>query len=69
MSNSGRRRSNISRTGSARVLRDFEKKVKERGFEVVQVQGSGGNRPEIAPLIDGAPSSMDQLRTQWKPET
>ncbi|MBK7259992.1 MAG: AAA family ATPase [Ignavibacteriae bacterium] len=43
------------------VLRDFEKKVKERGFEVVQMQAGGGNRPEIAPLIDGAPSSMDQL--------
>jgi predicted ATP-dependent protease len=43
------------------VLRDFEKKVKERGFEVVQMQATGGNRPEIAPLVDGAPSSMDQL--------
>jgi lon-related putative ATP-dependent protease len=43
------------------VLRDFEKKVKDRGFEVVQMQVGGGNRPEIAPLIDGTPSSMDQL--------
>ncbi len=43
------------------VLRDFEKKVKERGFEVVQMQVGGGNRPEIAPLIDGTPASMDQL--------
>ena len=43
------------------VLRDFEKKVKERGFEVVQMQVGGGTRPEIAPLIDGAPSSMEQL--------
>jgi lon-related putative ATP-dependent protease len=43
------------------VLRDFEKRVRTRGFEVVQVQGSGANRPEIAPVIDGSPVSLDQL--------
>jgi len=43
------------------VLRDFEKKVKERGFEVVQVQGGSAARPEIVPVIDGNPVSMDQM--------
>ena len=43
------------------VLRDFEKKVKERGFEVVQVQGGTASRPEIAPVVDGNPISMDQM--------
>jgi ATP-dependent Lon protease len=43
------------------VLRDFEKKVKERGFEVVQVQGGSTARPEIVPVIDGNPVSMDQM--------
>lgn len=43
------------------VLRDFEKKVKERGFEVVQVQGGTASRPEIAPVVEGSPVSMDQM--------
>lgn len=43
------------------VLRDFEKRVKERGFEVVQLQGSASARPEIAPVSEGAPVSMDQM--------
>jgi lon-related putative ATP-dependent protease len=46
------------------VLKDFERKVKDRGFEVVQVQGGAGNRPEIAPLVDGAPASIEQLRAK-----
>lgn len=46
------------------VLRDFEKKVRERGFEVVQLQAGGGSRPEIAPLIDGTPSTMENLATR-----
>jgi predicted ATP-dependent protease len=46
------------------VLRDFEKRVKERGFEVVQVQGGGATRPEIAPVIDGAPASLEQLQAK-----
>jgi ATP-dependent Lon protease len=43
------------------VLRDFEKKVKDRGFEVVQVQGGTASRPEIVPVVDGNPVSMDQM--------
>lgn len=46
------------------VLREFEKRVKARGFEVVQVQGGGSTRPEIAPVIDGNPVSIDHLHTR-----
>lgn len=46
------------------VLREFEKKVREKGFEVVQVQAGSGNRPEIAPIIDGNPASMDQMHAR-----
>ncbi len=43
------------------VLRDFEKKVKEKGFEVVQVQVGVGMRPDIAPVVENQPVSFDQL--------
>jgi len=46
------------------VLREFEKRVRERGFEVVQVQAGGGTRPEIAPLFEGNPTSMEQLHAR-----
>jgi ATP-dependent Lon protease len=46
------------------VLRDFEKKVKEKGFEVVQVQGGTTNRPEIAPVIDGNPVGLEQVQAK-----
>lgn len=46
------------------VLKDFEKKVKERGFEVVQVQGGTSSRPEIAPVMDGNPVSIEQIHTK-----
>jgi len=46
------------------VLREFEKRVKDRGFEVVQVQTGGGTRPEIAPVFDGNPSTMEQLHAR-----
>lgn len=46
------------------VLRDFEKRVKEKGFEVVQVQSGPGMRPEIAPVLDGNPTGFDQLQTK-----
>jgi predicted ATP-dependent protease len=46
------------------VLKDFEKKVKERGFEVVQVQGGTSSRPEIAPVVDGNPVGMDQIHAR-----
>ncbi len=43
------------------ILKDFEKKVKEKGFEVVQVQGSASARPEIAFVMDGSPVGMENL--------
>lgn len=46
------------------VLKDFEKKVKEKGFEVVQIQGGAGTRPEIAPVIEGTPVSIEQLHAK-----
>lgn len=46
------------------VLRDLEKKVRERGFEVVQVQTGPVTRPEIAPVLDGTPVTMDQFQAK-----
>ena len=46
------------------VLRDLERKVKERGFEVVQVQTGPVTRPEIAPVLDGTPVTMDQFQAK-----
>jgi predicted ATP-dependent protease len=46
------------------VLKDFEKKVKDKGFEVVQVQTGPGTRPEIAPVIDGTPMTMEQIQAK-----
>ena len=46
------------------VLKDFERKVKERGFEVVQIQSGPGMRPEIAPVIDGSPATLDQIHAK-----
>ncbi|MBI4535269.1 MAG: AAA family ATPase, partial [Ignavibacteriae bacterium] len=46
------------------VLKDLERKVKEKGFEVVQVQQGPGMRPEIAPVIEGSPISIDQLQSK-----
>jgi predicted ATP-dependent protease len=46
------------------VLKDFERRVRERGFEVVQVQAGPGVRPEIAPVVDGTPTNMEQLQAK-----
>jgi lon-related putative ATP-dependent protease len=43
------------------ILKDFEKKVKEKGFEVVQVQGAANARPEIAFVLDGNPVGMENM--------
>jgi lon-related putative ATP-dependent protease len=43
------------------VLKDFEQKVRERGFEVIQVQVGPIMRPDIAPLHEGQPITFDQL--------
>jgi ATP-dependent Lon protease len=46
------------------VLKDFEKRVKDKGFEVVQVQAGPGMRPEIAPIVDGSPVSIEQVQSK-----
>lgn len=46
------------------VLKDFEKRVKERGFEVVQVQAGSSMRPEIVPVVGGNPVNMEQLQAK-----
>jgi lon-related putative ATP-dependent protease len=43
------------------VLKDFEKKVRERGFELIQVQVGQAVRPDIAPVINSTPVSAEQL--------
>lgn len=43
------------------VLREFEKKVREKGFEMIQVQVGSMVRPEIAPVIGNQPVAIDQL--------
>jgi lon-related putative ATP-dependent protease len=43
------------------VLKDFEKKVRERGFELIQVQMGQAVRPDIAPVIDNTPVGFEQL--------
>lgn len=43
------------------VLKDFEQKVRERGFEVIQVQVGPMMRPDIAPLHEGQPITFDQM--------
>lgn len=46
------------------VLKDFERRVREQGFEVVQVQAGPGVRPEIAPVVDGTPTNLEQLQAK-----
>jgi ATP-dependent Lon protease len=45
------------------VLTDFEKRVKDRGFEVVQVQAGNLVRPDIIPVVNGNPQNIEQLET------
>jgi lon-related putative ATP-dependent protease len=45
------------------VLKEFEKKVKARGFEVIQVQVGAAMRPDIVPIIDNAPVAYEQIET------
>lgn len=43
------------------VLKDFEAKVKEKGFEVIQVQVGNAMRPDITPVVNNQPVSFEQL--------
>jgi ATP-dependent Lon protease len=44
------------------ILKDFEKKVKEKQFELVQVQMGPIVKPEVSPVINGQPVGIEQLR-------
>jgi lon-related putative ATP-dependent protease len=44
------------------VLKDFEKRVKEKQFELVQVQAGPVVRPEVSPVVNGQPVAIEQLR-------
>jgi lon-related putative ATP-dependent protease len=48
------------------VLREFEKKVREQQFELIQVQVGSIIRPDIIPVINGTPTSFDQLEAAVK---
>ncbi|HCA79991.1 MAG TPA: ATP-dependent protease [Bacteroidetes bacterium] len=43
------------------VLLDFEKKVKERGFELVQVQVGNIMRPDIVPLVAEKATNLEEV--------
>jgi lon-related putative ATP-dependent protease len=45
------------------VLQDFERRVKERGFDLVQVQVGSSMRPDIVPVVNGTPTGLDQVET------
>jgi len=42
-------------------LKDYEKKVQEQGFALVQVQMGPLTRPQLVPVVAGNPVDMDQL--------
>ncbi len=44
-----------------RMLNDFEKKVAEKGFRLVQVQMGPFVKPAIVPIIDDKPRNFDEL--------
>ena len=43
------------------VLQGFEKRVKDQGFDLVQVQVGAMMRPEVVPVVNGSPSSLEQV--------
>lgn len=44
------------------LVNKFEAKVKKQGFILVQVQVGPFSKPEIAPMIDGKPVSIEELQ-------
>ncbi len=44
-----------------RFFKDLDKKVREEGFALVDVQMGEIKRPEVVPLIDGNPMHLDQV--------
>lgn len=48
------------------ILSDFERKVKERGFELVQVQVGNAVRPDIVPVVNGQNITLEQAEAMVK---
>ena len=46
------------------ILQDFEQKVKEKNFDLVQVQVGNIMRPDVVPVVGGNATSLDQLEEQ-----
>jgi lon-related putative ATP-dependent protease len=46
---------------SRSFFKDLDKKVREEGFALVDVQVGQMSRPDVVPLIDGNPTHLDQL--------
>jgi lon-related putative ATP-dependent protease len=46
------------------ILHDFEKRVREQGFELVQVQVGNMMRPDVVPVSEGTPVSLEQLEAK-----
>ena len=44
-----------------RFFKDLDKKVREEGFTLVDIQMGQIKRPEVVPLIDGKPTHIDQV--------
>lgn len=44
------------------LIRTFEEEVREHGFTLVQVQVGSVTRPEILPLVDARPVTMDKVQ-------
>jgi len=46
------------------LLRTFEKRVRDAGFTLVQVQVGSVTRPEILPVVDERPVTIEKLQSQ-----
>jgi lon-related putative ATP-dependent protease len=70
-----RRAAQVETTAAAQklLLKEFEKRVQERGFTLAQVQMGPFVRSQLVPLVAGNPVEMDQLEAlveqgQFKPD-
>lgn len=43
------------------ILKDLERKVKEKGFEVIQIQVGTTLRPDVVPVVNNQPVGLEQL--------
>jgi lon-related putative ATP-dependent protease len=49
-------------------FKDLDKKVREEGFALVDIQSGEIKRPEVVPLVDGNPVHIDQLEAMVEKE-